>query len=110
MLRSILYPDSGANSLTNVRIVAAPNLLKIAFYLENKIISDSYALSILRLVINAATNQLSQSQTQVSCYIALGKASFRFLVQLFDVSPATTYNWGRPAAESLDEAVIDEKS
>ena len=105
MLRSILYPDSGANSLTNVRIVAAPNLLKIAFYLENKIISDSYALSILRLVINR-----SNKSTEPKPKYALGKASFRFLVQLFDVSPATTYNWGRPAAESLDGAGIDEKS
>ena len=36
---------------------------------------------------------------------ALGKASFRFLAQLFDVSATTTYNWLRPAAESLGQPV-----
>ena len=40
---------------------------------------------------------------------ALGKASFRFLAQLFDVSATTTYNWLRPAAESLDQPVREEK-
>ena len=40
---------------------------------------------------------------------ALGKASFRFLSLLFDVSATTTYNWGRQAAESLAEPVREEK-
>jgi len=40
---------------------------------------------------------------------ALGKASFRFLAQLFDVSATTAYNWLRPAAESLGQPVREEK-
>ena len=40
---------------------------------------------------------------------ALGKASFRFLAQLFDVSATTTYNWLRPAAESMGQPVREEK-
>ena len=40
---------------------------------------------------------------------ALGKASFRFLAQLFDVSATTAYNWLRPAAESLGQSVREEK-
>ena len=40
---------------------------------------------------------------------ALGKASFRFLAKLFDVSATTAYNWLRPAAESLGQPVREEK-
>ena len=40
---------------------------------------------------------------------ALGKASFRFLAQLFDVSATITYNWLRPATESLGQPVREEK-
>jgi len=40
---------------------------------------------------------------------ALGKAGFRFLSELFNVSATTTYNWGRQAAESLAEPVREEK-
>ena len=45
--------------------------------------------------------------TSVLLY-SLGKASFRFLAKLFDVSPTTTYNWVRQTAESFDEPVIGE--
>ena len=45
--------------------------------------------------------------TSVLLY-SLEKASFRFLANLFDVSPTTTYNWVRQTAESFDEPVIDE--
>jgi len=40
---------------------------------------------------------------------ALGKAGFRFLSLLFDVSATTTYNWGHQAAESLAKLVREEK-
>ena len=46
--------------------------------------------------------------TSVLLY-SLGKASFRFLAKLFDVSPTTTYNWVRQTAESFGEPVVDEK-
>ncbi len=45
--------------------------------------------------------------TSVLLY-SLGKASFRFLAKLFDVSPTTTYNWVRQTAESFGEPVVDE--
>ena len=41
-------------------------------------------------------------------FYSLGKASFRFLARLFDVSPTTTYNWVRQTAESFGEPVVDE--
>ena len=44
--------------------------------------------------------------TSVLLY-SLGKASFRFLAKLFDVSPTTTYNWVRQTAESFGEPVVD---
>jgi len=40
--------------------------------------------------------------TSVLLY-SLGKASFRFLAKLFDVSPTTTYNWVRQTAESFGD-------
>jgi transposase-like protein len=46
--------------------------------------------------------------TSVLLY-SLGKASFRFLAKLFDVSPTTTYNWVRQTAELFGEPVVDEK-
>ena len=39
-------------------------------------------------------------------FYSLGKASFRFLARLFDVSPATTYQWVRKTAETLGEPVV----
>jgi len=59
VLRSNFYLDSRANSSTDVRIIAAPNLLKMTFYPESEIINASHALTILWLVINAAANQPS---------------------------------------------------
>ena len=53
--------------------------------------------------LNSAT-QL-QRQTGVLFY-SLGKASFRFLAQLFAVSPATTYQWVGKSAETLAEPVV----
>ena len=44
-------------------------------------------------------------QTDVLFY-SLGKASFRFLAQLFAVSPATTYQWVGKSAETLAEPVV----
>ena len=78
MLRSNFHPNSGAESSGNVRIVAAPNLLTMAFYLKSKIINDSHALAILWLVIHAGTNQPNWSQTQVSCSMYLAKRAFVF--------------------------------
>ena len=53
--------------------------------------------------LNPAT-QLKR-QTGVLFY-SLGKASFRFLAQLFAVSPATTYQWVGKSAETLAEPVV----
>ena len=53
--------------------------------------------------INPATEL--KRQTCVLFY-SLGKASFRFLAKLFDVSPATTYQWVRKTAETLGEPVV----
>ena len=53
--------------------------------------------------LNPAT-QLKR-QTGVLFY-SLGKASFRFLAQLFAVSPATTYQWVGQSAETLAEPVV----
>ena len=39
-------------------------------------------------------------------FYSLGKASFRFLAKLFDVSPATTYQWVRKTAETLGDPVV----
>ena len=39
-------------------------------------------------------------------FYSLGKASFRFLARLFDVSPATTYQWVGKSAETLGEPVV----
>ena len=36
----------------------------------------------------------------------LGKASLQFLAKLFDVSPATTYQWIRKTVETLGEPVV----
>jgi len=48
------------------------------------------------------SNKSTQLKPNASVLLdALGKASFRFLAQLFDVSATTAYNWLRPAAESL---------
>ena len=44
-------------------------------------------------------------QTDVLFY-SLGQASFRFLAQLFAVSPATTYQWVGKSAETLAEPVV----
>ena len=78
MLRSNFQPNSGAESSGKVRIVAAPNLLTMAFYLKSKIINDSHALAILWLVIHSGTNQPNWSQTQVSCSMYLAKRAFVF--------------------------------
>ena len=53
--------------------------------------------------INPATEL--KRQTGVLFY-SLGKASFRFLAKLFDVSPATTYQWVGKSAETLGEPVV----
>ena len=53
--------------------------------------------------INPATEL--KRQTCVLFY-SLGKASFRFLAKLFDVSPATTYQWVGKSAETLGEPVV----
>ena len=53
--------------------------------------------------INPATEL--KRQTCVLFY-SLGKASFRFLAKLFDVSPATTYQWVGKTAETLGEPVV----
>ena len=56
------------------------------------------------------SNKSTQLKRNASVLLyALGKASFRVLAKLFDVSPTTTYNWLRQAAESLAEPVIEEK-
>ena len=39
-------------------------------------------------------------------FYSLGKASFLFLAKLFDVSPATTYQWVRKTAETLGDPVV----
>ena len=39
-------------------------------------------------------------------FYSLGNASFRFLAKLFDVSPATTYQWVRKTTEKLGEPVV----
>ena len=39
-------------------------------------------------------------------FYSLGKASFRFLARLFDVSPATTYQSLRQSAETVGEPVV----
>ena len=54
--------------------------------------------------INNPATELKR-QTCVLFY-SLGKASFRFLVILFNVSPATTYQWVRKSTETLGEAVV----
>ena len=78
MLRSNFHSNSGAEASSNVRIVAASNLLTMAFYLESKIINDSHALVILWLLIHAGTNQPNWSQTQVSYSMYLAKPAFVF--------------------------------
>ena len=78
MLRSNFHSNSGAEPSSNVRIVAASNLLTMAFYLESKIINDSHALVILWLLIHAGTNQPNWSQTQVSYSMYLAKPAFVF--------------------------------
>jgi len=45
--------------------------------------------------------------TSVLLY-SLGKANFRFLAKLFDVSPTTNYNWVCQTVESFCEPVVDE--
>ena len=39
-------------------------------------------------------------------FYSLGKASFRSLAKLFDVSPATTYQWVRKTAETFGDPVV----
>ena len=51
------------------------------------------------------------SATELMCYTcvlfySLGKANCRFLARLFDVSPATTYQWTRKTATTLGEPVV----
>ena len=53
--------------------------------------------------INPATELKRQT---CLLFYSLGKASFRFLAKLFDVSPATTYQWVGKSAETLGEAVV----
>ena len=53
--------------------------------------------------INPATELKRQTG---GLFYSLGKASFRFLAKLFDVSPATTYQWVGKSAETLGEAVV----
>ena len=56
------------------------------------------------------SNKSTQLKPNASVLLdALGKASFRFLAQLFDVSATITYNWLRPATESLGQPVREEK-
>ena len=53
--------------------------------------------------INPATELMRQTDV---LFYSLGKASFRFLAQLFAVSPATTYQWVGKSAETLGEPVV----
>ena len=53
--------------------------------------------------LNPATEL--KRQTGVLFY-SLGQASFRFLAQLFAVSPATAYQWVGKSAETLAEPVV----
>ena len=53
--------------------------------------------------LNPATEL--KGQTCVWFY-SLRKANFRFLAKLFDVSPATTYQWLRQSAETVGEPVV----
>ena len=53
--------------------------------------------------LNPATELMRQTGV---LFYSLGKASFRFLAQLFSVSPATTYQWVGKSAETLGEPVV----
>ena len=69
-------------------------------------INASHTTAILSSETLESTLQPSWSATPAVLFYSLVKASFRFLAKLFDVSPATTYQWVRKTAETLGDPVV----